>query len=78
MEYTITDTSGNILIYNQDTGLISKNGNIVSSTSYEAVFTLSVTDKDAPPKFSGILFKNENKVLSLSGNLRDLINPKLL
>lgn len=74
MTNTITDMSGNIYGFNQDTGLISMNSTILSGEDYEPCFLNS----PGGPVFTGIYFKKTDQVLCLSGRLIKLTPPETL
>ena len=69
--------TGDYFEYNPENGLISKNNTIVSGSDYEPVFA-TYPDNSAPPIFVGILFKKEDSVLSMNGNLRKTIDSRQL
>lgn len=71
---TITDFSGNVYGFNQETGLISKNSTIVSGEDYEPCF-LNFPDG---PVFTGIYFKKTNQILGMSGRLSGIVNTETL
>ena len=74
---SIVDNLGNVFEFNQENGLISKNNVIVSGADYEPVFQTS-PDNSYPPVFVGIFLKREGSVLSMSGNIKKLINSRQL
>ena len=74
MTSTITDFSGNIYEFNQDTGLISKNSVIVSGEDYEPCFLNS----SSGPVFTGLYLKKTNQVLGLSGRLLNITSKETL
>lgn len=74
MTYTISDYLGNVFGFNQETGLISKNSNIVSGEDYEPCFSNSPSG----PVFTGIYFKKSNQVLVMSGRLVKITDPETL
>lgn len=71
---TITDSSGNVYGFNQETGLISKNSTILSGEDYEPCFLNSPDG----PVFTGIYFKKTNQILGFSGNLLKITSPETL
>lgn len=56
--------------FEETTGRLFKDGLVLPSTLYEPVYSNSF-DENTPPKFSGILIKETNSILSLFGH----INP---
>lgn len=71
---TITDTSGNVYGFNQETGLISINSVIVSGEDYEPCFLNS----SGGPIFTGIYFKKTNQVLGVFGKFFNITPPEIL
>lgn len=71
---TITDNSGNVYGFNQETGLISKNSVIVSGEDYEPCFLNS----PAGPVFTGIYMTKTNQILSVSGRTNKITDPDTL
>lgn len=77
IESLYDNLTGDQYEYNTETGLIARNGSIVSGAEFEPVFTAYPEDK-RPPIFVGLFLKMENKFLSLGGNKRSLINSRQL
>lgn len=68
----IVTVKGELYSYDETTMRIFKDGVLLSSVKAEPVFS-DFSDK-YPPKFSGILLKDSNTVLSLSGKLNSITN----
>lgn len=64
------NADGSSYEYTPSNGLLSKDGVIISGERYEPVFT---RDPEGSPSFCGIFFVAENKFLSQSGNLSNLL-----
>jgi hypothetical protein len=61
---------GSVFEYSEETGLISKDGIVVSGNDYEPVFS---SDKEGKPLFCGIYHKSEGRFISLSGNNSSIV-----
>lgn len=69
----ISSEDNNFYSYDEVTEFIVKNGSIVSSSDFEAVFTRNGKDSGGlPPIFIGILDKKENKFVSINGKVNKL------
>lgn len=67
----IVTLKGEKYSFDPDTERIFKDNMLLSSTLVEPVY--SDFNEDAPPMFSGILLKNINSILSLSGKINPVI-----
>ena len=54
--------------YDENTGCIFKDGQVLVSSKAEPVFSY-LGDSSAPPVFGGILLKETNSILSLNGKI---------
>lgn len=52
---------------------IYKNGVVQSSSTCEPIFSKN-NKEDEAPEFTGILLKNSNKIVTMTGNINDLTN----
>lgn len=71
----IVTIKGEVYSFDQKTMKISKNGIILTSVQVEPVFSLSDTGE---PKFSGILLKDKNSIISLNGKTNPITKTNLL
>ena len=63
--------------FDPSTGRIFKDGYLVSSYEAEPLYSNPPTPNE-PPRFSGILFKGEGKILSLSGKYSNITDPNTI
>lgn len=73
----INGVDGKVYEYNQESGLISINNNIMSEEEYEPVFISDVNNNN-PPIFSGIFIKRSNMIIGLNGKINPIIDSNLL
>lgn len=69
----IITTRGEKYTYDPDTQRIFKDGVAISSIQCEPVFSF-MGNVNEPPKFSGILLKDINSILTLSGKINPVIS----
>ena len=53
---------------------IFKDGFVIPSTEAEPIYSNS-PDPNMPPKFAGILFRGEGRIVSLSGKISQVSDP---
>lgn len=63
--------------YDERTGRIFKDGQVLSSSKAEPVFSY-FGDSSVPPVFGGILLKDTNSILSLSGKISPVTDPNTI
>lgn len=73
---TIATLKGEVYSFDPETKRIFKDGVLIPSSSVEPVYSGNSEDKNDPPKFSGIYFRDTNSILSLSGKINKLSNPE--
>ena len=59
--------------FDQDTERIFKDGKVLLSSQASPVYSY-LGDKNNPPKFSGILLKDINSILTLNGKINPIID----
>lgn len=77
MTIDIQTVKGDLFQFDTDTELIYRNGSVVPRTDYEPVF-LNHINPNVPPTLSGILIVKENKVISKSGRINQLVDINLI
>lgn len=73
----IITEKGKVYSYDEETGKIIKDGVVLPSSSVEPVYSHTM-DLNAPPRFSGILLKDTNQILTLSGKIHSLTDPNTI
>lgn len=68
---TIATLKGEVYSFDPDTKRIFKDGSLIPSSKVEPIYSNTANPED-PPKFSGILFKESNSILSLSGKINSI------
>lgn len=73
----IVTIKGEKYSFDPDTQRIFKDGILVPSYKAEPVFS-NTTEKDELPRFSGILLKDINSILSLSGKINPITDSNTI
>lgn len=74
---TIVTIKGETYSFDPETERIFKDGYLLPSSEVEPVYSDSKNDK-RPPKFSGILIKSINSILSLSGKINPISDSNII
>jgi hypothetical protein len=70
----IFSEKGEKYTYDPETGRIFRDGFLVSSVEAEPIFSNSPSP-NLPPRFSGVLLKGRNEILTLSGKYNKVSDP---
>ena len=73
----IITEKGKIYSYDEETGKIIRDGVVLPSNIVEPVYSHTM-DLKAPPRFSGILLKETNQILTLSGQIHSITDPNTI
>lgn len=73
----IVTLKGEKYSFDPRTERIFKDGLVLPSTEAEPLYS-NVTDPNSPPKFSGLLLKTTNSILSLSGKINPVTDPNTI
>lgn len=70
-------SDGSLYSYEEETGFVRKDGQIVPNTLVQPVF-IQPSNNDIPPQLSGLWLRNEGKIICRSGKISPLIDSKQL
>lgn len=65
----IRSKKGDTYQYDEETEFIAKNGEIISRTYLEPIYTRAGSSLDIPPEFCGVLDKVNNEIINLHGRI---------
>ena len=72
-EKTIINFKGEKYTFNEDTDRIMKDGKVLLSSQATPVYSY-LGDRDNMPRFSGILLKEKNSILTLNGKINPVVD----
>lgn len=73
----IVTIRGDMYSYDERTGRVFKDGQVLVSSKVEPVFSY-LGDSSAPPTFGGILLKDTNSILTLNGKISPITDPNTI